>query len=209
MVRYFASLLYSLANLLQQVLRVLYAATTVYVEDKMIQTSPSLRRSQKYLHLSIVYTLKYCPWLLKILLMSTHSMFLQKNPKRVGQCPGERLQSLRSVINEWRSLTWTQNYGNCAWGPNTLLPDAVVTKLAARAHISTLDDIKNDIPEWDFVDNYGSTLLELIQKTDDIWKENHAQELQTKKDLRKRRSIENKEQREEERCIKKRAETAQ
>lgn len=78
MVRYFASLLYSLANLLQQVLRVLYAATTVYVEDKMIQTSPSLRRSQKYSHLSIVYTLKYCPWLLKILLMSTRSMFLQK-----------------------------------------------------------------------------------------------------------------------------------
>ena len=132
-----------------------------------------------------------------------------ENSKRVGQRRGERLQSLRSAINEWRSLTWTQNYGDCAWGPNTLLPDAVVTKLAARAHISTLDDIKNDIPEWDFVDDYGSTLLELIQKTDDIWKENHAQELQTKKDLRKRRSIENKEQREEERRIKKRAETAQ
>ena len=57
--------------------------------------------------------------------------------------------------------------------------------MAACSHISTIKDIKNEIPEWDFVDEYGSMLLELIQKTDNIWKEDHAKNLQIEKKIAK------------------------
>ena len=132
-----------------------------------------------------------------------------ENTKRPGQRRGERLQRLRSAIINWRNVTWSQSYSDCAWGPSTLLPDVIVTKLAMRSHIDTLEDIKQEFPEWDFVDDYGSTLLKLIQTTNNIWKEDHSQQLQNKKELRKRRSLENKEQREEKRRTKKQAETVQ
>jgi hypothetical protein len=132
-----------------------------------------------------------------------------ENPKRPGPRRTERLQSCRDAITEWRSCTWLENYSDCAWGPDVLLPDTIVTKLAMRSHISTIEEIKKEIPDWDFVDDYGSIVLDLIQKTDEIWKEDHACKLQAKKDTRKRHSLENKEQREEERRTKKQAETAQ
>lgn len=132
-----------------------------------------------------------------------------ENPKRPGARRTDRLQSCRNAIIEWRSRTWLENYSDCAWGPNVLLPDSIITKLATRSHISTIEDIKREIPEWDFADDYGSVILDIIHKTDDLWKEDHACKLKANKDTRKRRSIENKQHREEERRIKKQAETAQ
>jgi hypothetical protein len=38
----------------------------------------------------------------------------------------------------------------------------------AYSHILTVDDIKHEIPDWDFVNNYGSNVLGLIQKTNDV-----------------------------------------
>jgi hypothetical protein len=130
------------------------------------------------------------------------------HPKRPGPRRTERLQGCRNVLIEWRARTWTENYIDCAWGPAVLLPDAILTKLATRSHISTIEDIKREIPEWDFVDDYGCAILELVQKTDEIWKEDHERKLQANKELRKRRSLENKENREEERRTKKRTKTA-
>ena len=134
---------------------------------------------------------------------------LAETPKRAGLRRTERLQMVRDAIIDWRSNTWLQHYCDCAWGPNTLIPDSIVAKLAVRPNILTIDDLKNEVPNWEFVDDYGAAILELIQKTDNVWKEEHAQKIQTKKDIRKRSSIENKERREEERRMKKRAETAQ
>jgi hypothetical protein len=131
-----------------------------------------------------------------------------ESPTRPGPHRRERLQICRSAITEWRSRTWSENYSDCAWGPNVLISDAIINKLATRSHISTVEDIKQEILDWDFADDYGSVVLELIRKSDEDWKEDHARKLQTNKDVRKRQSLENKEHRKERRT-KKRAETAQ
>lgn len=55
-----------------------------------------------------------------------------------------------------------EDYSDCAWGPAVLLPDAILTKLAMRAHISTIEDVKKKLPKWDFVEYYGHVILELI-----------------------------------------------
>jgi superfamily II DNA helicase RecQ len=132
-----------------------------------------------------------------------------ETPKRPGPRRTERLQSCRDALTKWRGRTWSEKYSDCAWGPNVLLSDAIVTKLATRSHLSTIEDIRKEIPEWDFVDDYGRIVLDLIRETDETWKEVHARRLQLNKEGRKRRSLENKEQREEERRTKKRAETVQ
>ena len=134
-----------------------------------------------------------------------------EDPKRTGRRCEDRLQCCRDAINEWRSRTWLEKDSNCAWGPSMLLPNTVLTKLATRSHILTVEDIKKELPDWDhFADEQGPAVLELIQKTDIIWNEGHTCELQDKKEIRKRRSTENKELREEERHTKRsknRAET--
>ena len=130
-------------------------------------------------------------------------------PKRAGLRRTERLQTVRDAITNWRSTTWLQHYCDCAWGPNTLIPDSIVAKLAARSSILTIEDMKNEVPDWVFIEDYGPAILELIHQTDNLWKEEHTQKIQIKKEIRKRSSIENKEHREEERRIRKRAETAQ
>jgi hypothetical protein len=65
-----------------------------------------------------------------------------ENPKHPGAHRTDRLQSCRNAIIEWRSRTWSENYSDCAWGPNLLLPDAIVMKLATQSHILTIEDIK-------------------------------------------------------------------
>lgn len=125
-----------------------------------------------------------------------------EDPRRTGRRREDRLQSCRDAITEWRSRTWSEKYSDCAWGPSVLLPDTVLTKLATRSYLLTVEDIKKDLPDWDFVDEYGPAILEVIQKTDIIWNEGHALELQAKKEIRKRRSTENKELRAEERRTK-------
>lgn len=115
-----------------------------------------------------------------------------ESPKRPGPRRTERLTNCRNAIIKWRSHTWLENYSDCAWGPNVLLPDAVVTKLATRSHISTVEEMKEEVPDWDFVDTYGSIVLEIIQEADGLWKEDHERVLQGKKDVRKRGSLEKK-----------------
>ena len=120
-------------------------------------------------------------------------------PKQLAPRRTKRLQRCRNAINQWRRATWLENYINCAWGPNILVPDAIVTKLAARSHILTVEDIKKEIPEWELVDDHGPAVLDVIQKTDEVWKQDRAIEIEAKKAMRKQRSLENKENRDKER----------
>jgi hypothetical protein len=97
-----------------------------------------------------------------------------EDTKRPGPRRAERLQICRKAITEWRSRTWLEKYGDCAWGPNVLLPEAILTQLATRSHISTVEEIKKEFPDWDFADDYGSVVLKLIRDADAIWMEKHA-----------------------------------
>ena len=97
----------------------------------------------------------------------------------------DRLQACRDALNRWRDQCWEQHLSDCTWGPKVLLSDPVITKLATRAHITTIESLKSEIPEWDFAGEYGIEVLTTIQDADTHWKEMHQRELQARKENRR------------------------
>jgi len=110
---------------------------------------------------------------------------------------GEWLRLCREALAQWRDNTWDQKYSRCAWGPNVLLPKTVITKLASSVSVSTLEDLKREVPDWDFAEVYGLAVIDIIKGSDDLWKREHDQEIQARKENRRRQSEKNKQLRDE------------
>jgi hypothetical protein len=72
------------------------------------------------------------------------------------------------------------------------MPDPLLTKLATCAHLKTLSDIKNEIPEWQWADEYGEEVLTLLAPIDVAWHEENKQMKAENKAKRARVSAENK-----------------
>ena len=130
-----------------------------------------------------------------------------KKIRRPGARRKERREACRKALTDWRLSTWmTTN------GPSTpltaLLPDTAITKLATRARINTLADIKEEIPEWDRADEYGEEVLRLLQPLDASWNEENERRKSERKEERARVNKENRIKRYEEYLLHKRQETA-
>ncbi len=86
---------------------------------------------------------------------------------------GDRLKSCHEALIKWRDSTWDQDCGLCSWGPNVLLPEAVIAKLSSTNSVSSLEDMKREVPDWDFAEEYGSAVIDVIKVANDDWKHSH------------------------------------
>jgi hypothetical protein len=116
---------------------------------------------------------------------------IQPGPRRQ-----ERLESARKALSNWCLTLWNAAYSHCVWGPEVLLPDTVLTKLASRARIKTISDIKNEVPEWPWADEYGDIVLKLLEAIDSAWHEENERKKVEKKAKRAKISAGNKVKRE-------------
>jgi hypothetical protein len=90
-------------------------------------------------------------------------------PAKASKRGGERLKHCRAAIVGWRTKCWKDNYAGSAWGPGALMSDSIITKLATRRHITTINTLKQEIPEWDFVEWHGMDVLATIMAADGEW----------------------------------------
>ncbi|KAI9512673.1 P-loop containing nucleoside triphosphate hydrolase protein [Russula earlei] len=132
-----------------------------------------------------------------------------KRARHPGARRKERLEACRNALMNWRQKTWQAGYKDCIWGPNVLLPDPILTKIATRTQIRTLCDIKEGIPEWIWADEYGEAVLKLLEPIDRSWCKENEQKKAENKAKRSKVSAERKSIRDEERLAKARASTAQ
>jgi hypothetical protein len=102
-------------------------------------------------------------------------------PKHPGPRRQDRLNRCRDALTSWRCTFWEQNYGSCAFGPRVLMSDAVITKLATRSHLQTVEDVQREIPEWDFAEELGANALAIIKEADNVWIQEHERELHSKR----------------------------
>ena len=109
----------------------------------------------------------------------------------------------------WRHKTWRAHYKDCIWGPDVLLPDPVLTKIAARGRIQTVCDIKEKIPDWIWAEEYGEAVLKLLEPIDQSWREENERKKAENKAKRAKVSAEKKAIRDEERLAKVRESTVQ
>jgi hypothetical protein len=132
-----------------------------------------------------------------------------KRARQPGCRRQERLEAARNVLSNWRQTVWKSEFSHCIWGPEVLLPDTVLTKLASRAKIKTVSDIKNEIPEWLWEDEYGDILLKLLEPIDLAWHEEAERKREENKVKRAKVSADKKVKREEDRLANARQATVQ
>ncbi|PSS06546.1 hypothetical protein PHLCEN_2v3676 [Hermanssonia centrifuga] len=121
----------------------------------------------------------------------------KKRKSGEGTRRGTRLQSCRDALLGWRRWRWCQTYRDCFWGKESLLPDKVLQMFAKAAHIHTLDDIKREIPDWEWADDHGEEILERLETIDNQWHAERDQSAVVKKTKRRETSKQNKATREE------------
>ncbi|EMD39694.1 hypothetical protein CERSUDRAFT_121909 [Gelatoporia subvermispora B] len=92
-----------------------------------------------------------------------------------GQRQAEHLAACCAALSEWADRTWDDNYSYCIWGPEVLLPDKVCVKLATLGRIQTVEDFRNEIPEWGFADKWGVEVLALLGRIDQEWDVNFGE----------------------------------
>jgi hypothetical protein len=72
------------------------------------------------------------------------------------------------------------------------MTDAAIKRLATKTHITSVEAIKTEVPEWDLVDDHGVEVLALIVEVNNIWKQDHKRKLQENKAQRKQATLEKK-----------------
>ena len=121
----------------------------------------------------------------------------------------EHLGAARNALSCWCQTIWKTEYSHCIWGPEVLLPDTVLTKLASRARIKTISDIKNKVPEWLWVDEYGKAVLKLLEPINAAWHEENKHKKAENKVKCAKVSADKKVKQEEDRLVKAQQATVQ
>ena len=69
-------------------------------------------------------------------------------------------------LTEWHIERWLENHADEVWGPEILLPDKVLTKLAATASLQTKEDIRSEVEGWWLWDRYSQEVLNGLKAID-------------------------------------------
>ena len=73
----------------------------------------------------------------------------------------------------------------------------MITKLASSLSLSSLEDVKREVPDWDFAEDYGAVVIDVINRADELWKQNHEQEIESREQNCGQQMQENRELRDE------------
>ena len=114
-----------------------------------------------------------------------------------GPRRGDRLEACRNALGTWRIEIWTRDFRRSGLMPEAILPDKVLSKLAAQARLKTVNLIVEEVPGWILVKRYGKDVLKVLEPIDKGWVEEAEQRKEEKKVKRAKQSAENKIRREE------------
>ncbi|KAF5363029.1 hypothetical protein D9758_012611 [Tetrapyrgos nigripes] len=77
------------------------------------------------------------------------------------------LSSVRSLLEKWRYATFLEKYSSCSWGADALLPPKVLTTIATKAWLSSIDDLIGAGWSPIFARKHGLDILERIAMVDE------------------------------------------
>ena len=89
-----------------------------------------------------------------------------KATKGAGPRREERRAECRDFLEKWRIDCWLKNHRDEVWGPEVLLSDKVLTKLAATASLQTTEDIRDEVEGWWLWEVYAQEVLDGLKAID-------------------------------------------
>ncbi|KAF8886745.1 hypothetical protein BD779DRAFT_1529416 [Infundibulicybe gibba] len=115
--------------------------------------------------------------------------------------PGRRdlhLQGARALLTEWRRNTWAEHYRQRPWGMQCLLPDTILTTIATKARLRTVDDLMTTGWSPTHAKKHGAALLEILGEYDTNYHRTHEAEKSRRNEEKKRATAERQRARKEE-----------
>ncbi|KAK6996361.1 hypothetical protein R3P38DRAFT_2800062 [Favolaschia claudopus] len=83
---------------------------------------------------------------------------------------GEHLKAARTALGDWRLKTYITKYSACPFTEAGIMPDTVLTALASK-RLRQVDEIESLSPRWMLAQRHGQEVLELLQKVDQVQRE--------------------------------------
>lgn len=148
-------------------------------------------------HRSIQTSHATMPPVIKIEIMDeTHFAHASEMPARRQ---GDRLKRIQATLSKWRDECWRANYRRCAWGPEGLMTDKILNKLARSRRIVDEKTLSEGLPEWSFASIHGADVLKHIKSAEAEWEREHEEEKAGRKQVKAAESVLRKAEREEQR----------
>lgn len=102
----------------------------------------------------------------------------------LGPRRDDRLLSCRKALKVWRQQCWDTHFSDCIFGEETILSEKMLTTLASAARIKTLEDLKAELSDWAFADQFGYEVLAILQEIDRAWLTNRTEKHQARKRIK-------------------------
>ena len=79
-------------------------------------------------------------------------------------------RQVRKALIKWRSTKWEDEYRDCPWGPEGLLPDTVLTAFVSHGLWRDISDVKASnstaAVRWMWLEDHGQEVLDLANEVD-------------------------------------------
>jgi hypothetical protein len=98
---------------------------------------------------------------------------------------GDHLHGARELLEAWRLETWMKLYRRCPWGIQALLPDMILTALAAKARLQTLEELISVGWSPNHVKKHGTEMIDILKDYDDLFKSTKADEIKARAEKKK------------------------
>ena len=97
----------------------------------------------------------------------------------------DHLQGARELLEAWRLETWRKLYRHCPWGIQALLPDTILTALAAKACLQSLENLISIGWSPTHVQKHGAELIDILKNYDDLFKSIKDDEIKARAEKKK------------------------
>jgi hypothetical protein len=113
----------------------------------------------------------------------------------------EAREECENILKKWRNTAWHLYHSDSAWGPNTLLSDKLLSKLAEDSSVKTTQDLRlhPQLSAWTWIDEYGVEALEQLEPVDVHYNLERERQQRQKEIEKKRKAEERREKKREER----------
>lgn len=87
-------------------------------------------------------------------------------PKRASNRRGDHLKDVRACLETWRYRKKRDAYSPSSFATSAILPDPILTVLATKTSLKTVDDLLALKTPWIFAEKHGEEVLEVVRRVD-------------------------------------------
>jgi pyruvate/2-oxoglutarate dehydrogenase complex dihydrolipoamide acyltransferase (E2) component len=118
----------------------------------------------------------------------------QPSAHRSKKRKGEAEEECKELLTAWQRDMWLLQYSDCSFGPQGLLPDKILKKLAQDQSICSMEDMRTtpSVSEWVWLPEHAEEVLELLRPINKRFAAQEENKRQQQQEQKQRKAAEQK-----------------